>query len=137
MLTSIKTIKNNVTSRTVLLGLAVVTLPLSACAGVGANYQPIIDGPITANYSQDISECRAVAQRRGYINGEVKNDALIGAVLGGLIGLTDSGNDSENFIAGALVGGVFGGGGAALNARDERKDIVRNCMSGRGHRVVG
>lgn len=128
-------IKNN--RRPVLLVMTVALLPLSACAGVGANYQPIIDGPMAASYHHDIDACRSVAKQRNYINKDVKNDALIGSVLGGLLGLTESGDDGNNLIAGALIGGVLGGAGTAFNARDERKDIVRNCMAGRGHRVVG
>jgi len=124
-------------SRPALLALTAVTLLLSACAGVGANYQPIIDGPMAASYHTDIDACRSVAKKRNYVNNDVKNDALIGAVLGGLLGLTESGDDGANLIAGALVGGAIGGGSSSFNARDERKDIVRNCMVGRGHRVVG
>lgn len=131
------TLKTVSFSRPVFVLCAALTLPLSACAGVGANYQPIIDGPITANYHADIDACRAVAKQRNYVNNDVKNDALIGAVLGGLLGLTESGDDGENLIAGAIVGGAIGGVGSSFDARDERKDIVRNCMAGRGHRVVG
>ena len=116
---------------------AVLILPLSACAGVGADYRPIIDGPVNASYAADLNDCRAVAQQRKYVNADTQNDALLGAVVGGLLGLTESGDDGENFVAGALIGGAAGGLGSAYEARDERKDIVRNCMAGRGHRVVG
>lgn len=131
------TIKTSLPARPALVLCAALALPLSACAGVGANYQPIIDGPITAAYNQDIQDCRALAQQRKYVNNDTKNDALIGAVIGGLLGLTESGDDGENFVAGALVGGALGGASTAFDARDERKDIVRHCMAGRGHRVVG
>lgn len=118
-----------------LSGLAAIGL--SACAGSGANYQPIIDGPLSANYAADLGDCRAVAKQREYVNADTKNDALLGGLVGGLLGLTETGNDTENFIAGALVGGVIGGAGTAYDAHGERKDIVRNCMAGRGYNVVG
>ena len=130
-------IKQKPISRFGLMALAAISLPLTACAGVGANYKPIVDGPMGANYTADLDACRSIGQQRKYVNNDTKNDAFLGAILGGLLGLTESGDDAENFVAGALVGGVLGGAGAAYDARDERKDIVRNCMAGRGHRVVG
>ena len=126
----------NTQARNIVLA-ASLALPLSACAGVGANYQPIVDGPVNAKYTSDLDQCRQVAQQRDYVNGEVKNDAFLGAALGGLLGLTERGDDGENFLAGALIGGALGAAGTAYDARDERKHIVRNCMAGRGHRVVG
>ncbi|WP_371397073.1 glycine zipper family protein [Fretibacter rubidus] len=116
---------------------ATAAFGLSACAGSGANYNPIIDGPIGATYSADLQGCQALAKQRNYINADTKNDALIGAALGGIIGLFEPGDDAENALAGALVGGAIGGAGTAFEARGERKDIVRNCMAGRGHNVVG
>ena len=131
------TVNTSNVRRAALLGLLAITLPLTACAGVGANYKPIVDGPIGANYSADLGDCRGVAKQRNYVNNDTKNDAFLGAIVGGLLGLTESGNDAENLVAGALVGGALGGAGSAYDARDERKDIVRNCMAGRGHNVVG
>lgn len=116
---------------------AVVALGLTACAGSGANYQPIVDGPVGANYSADLSDCQTLATQRKYVNADTKNDALIGAGIGGVLGLLEKGDDLENAAAGALVGGLLGGGSTAYEARGQRKDIVRNCMSGRGYRVVG
>ena len=44
------------------LGLA--TLSLAACANTGAAYTPIVDGPRGAKYTQDIAECRHLAEER-------------------------------------------------------------------------
>ena len=125
-------------SRAALLALTATTLLLCACAGGGAAYQPIIDGPLGANYTADIAGCRQVAERRSYNNSDTRTGALIGAGLFGLSALGDEhDNDAGDVIGGALVGGFLGGGVSAFKTRSERKDIVRNCMVGRGHRVVG
>lgn len=118
-----------------IVGLAAISL--TACAGGGAAYQPIVDGPIDAAFQQDVSECQALAEQRGYNNSDVKTGAAAGAALGGVVGLLQPGKDAGNLLAGALVGSAYGGGGAALGTRAERKNIVKRCMIGRGHRVIG
>lgn len=126
-------------NRPSLLPIALISaLSLTACAGGGAAYRPITDGPQDAQYAGDLQDCRAVAETRNYMNSDTRTSAAIGAGLGGLVGLIDAENaDVEDFIGGAIVGALFGGGEGALNTRSERKQIVMNCMAGRGHRVVG
>lgn len=120
------------------IALGVGALTLSACASGGAAYRPIVDGPTDGTYMADLSDCRGVAEKREYVNSDTKTGAAIGAGLGGLIGLADADDANvEDFIGGAIVGALFGGGEAALETRDQRKSIVMNCMAGRGHRVVG
>ncbi len=120
------------------LALIGAALPLSACASGGAAYRPIVDGPMNAQYSADLGQCRQVAESRDYLNSDTRTSALIGAGLGGLIGLADADDANvEDFIGGAIIGALFGGGERALETRQERKSIVLNCMTGRGHRVVG
>lgn len=79
-------------SRSVLLALTAVTLLLTACAGGGAAYQPIIDGPLSANYTADIAGCRQVAESRSYNNSDTRTGALIGA---GLLGLSALGDEHD------------------------------------------
>ena len=121
-----------------LMALSVATVSLSACASGGAAYRPIVDGPQDAAYTSDLGECRQVAESRDYLNSDTRTSAAIGAGIGGLIGLADSDNaDFGDFVGGAIVGALLGGGDRALETRQERKEIVLNCMAGRGHRVVG
>lgn len=123
-----------------LVGLGALVLTLPACAtNSGATYTPIVDGPRTASFQSDLSDCQSVARQRNYINGDTQNDAMLGAAAGALIGgiEADSGDTLEGILAGAVIGGLFGGAESAYDARGERRDIVINCMAGRGHRVVG
>lgn len=120
-----------------MLGMTLAVLPLSACAGGGAAYQPIIDGPQNAKFQQDIAQCQALAEQLSYNNSDVKTGAAAGAAVGAVAGLLRRGNSNSDPLIGAAVGGAYGGGGAALVTRAERKNIVKRCMSGRGHRVLG
>lgn len=118
-----------------IIATVVATTTLCACANTGADYSPIIDGPTNITYSQDLADCRALAKQRSYTNGDVKSDALLGAGVGALAGGIDDGVDGA--IGGLILGGLLGGGGRAWETQEERKAIVINCLSQRGHRVVG
>ena len=112
------------------------SLFVTACAGSGAGYQPIVDGNTSANYKTDLASCQSLAEERSYFNADTKNDAMIGAALGAVLGLLDEG-DSGAAVGGAIAGGLAGAGSSAYKARDERRLIVIDCMKGRGHAVVG
>ena len=108
---------------------------ITGCASTGAEYSPVIDGPTGPSYQADLQDCRQLAETRDYDNGDVRSSAAVGAGVGSLIGLIDGG--LTEVAAGAVIGGLVGGGGEALETRDDRKEIVKNCLSGRGHNVVG
>ncbi len=114
---------------------AFAVLGLSACSNTGADYRPIVDGAQDTAYNSDLSACAEVADQRSYLNGDVQNGALLGTGLGAVVGGLTEG------LGGALVGGVLGAavgaGSQAWDTQDERKEIVKNCMKGRGHNVVG
>lgn len=118
-----------------LLSLGVTVVVLNGCSNTGADYRPIVDGGDGVAYESDLNECAAVADQRGYLNGDVQNAALLGTGLGAIVGGLSDG------WGGALVGGVIGAAGGAgaeaWDTQDERKQIVKNCMKGRGHNVVG
>lgn len=119
------------------LGVAMAGLiTATGCASGGAAYQPIVDGPTGPAYQADLADCQQVAEQRQYDNSDTRTSATIGAGLGGIIGLAEDGDIGEAAV-GAVVGGLFGGGAGALETREERAEIVKNCMAGRGHRVVG
>jgi outer membrane lipoprotein SlyB len=118
------------------LSLIGVGVALTGCANTGAAYQPILDGPQTAAYQNDLVECQALAREHSLINQNTKSDVLVGALIGGALGALDDGGVG-NAIGGAAVGGAAGAASGAYDARDKRSQIVVNCLKGRGHRVVG
>lgn len=110
-------------------------LTLTACAGTAGRYEPVVDGPKNAQYVADLQGCQQVAQTRKYINADTKTEAAMTAGLAAVVGALDDG--MEGAIGGAVVGGLIGGGQRAWETREERKDIVVECMQQRGHAAVG
>lgn len=109
-------------------------LLLSACANSGANYTPILDGAPSPAYQSDLASCQTLARNQKQFDQETAGAAVLGAGVGGLLGELDSDGDAlGGAIAGALAGVVSG----AVNASERREAIVRHCLSGRGHAVVG
>lgn len=118
--------------------LLVAASVLAACANTGAAYRPIVDGPRAAGFEVDLSECQDLARERKLMNGDTKTQAAMGAVLGALVGLADDDvSDTEGVIGGAIAGAAAGSVSGSVDAQGERKDIVIQCMRGRGHKVVG
>ena len=124
--------------------LILASFTVGACAGSGAEYRPIVDGPKGVGFSSDLSACQQVATERSYANADVKSDAAAGAAIGGLVtGLVvgleegDVGAGIAGAVIGAALGGATAGGERAWKTQGERKNIVIACMQGRGHNVVG
>ncbi|KAA0448654.1 MAG: glycine zipper family protein [Candidatus Thioglobus sp.] len=126
------------------LFLVIVPLLLFGCqsapplgtpgTGDGSNYTPVIDGAKNESYYKNLRECRKLAYevQRQQETGAAK-DALIGALIGAAIGASE---DKEAAAGGALAGGIIGGSAQMQEARNSGKEIVRNCMRGRGYNVL-
>jgi len=108
---------------------------LTGCGSTASSYQPLVDGQKAGSYDQDLAVCASLAEQRGYLNDDVKSEALLGAGVGALVGVLEDGGSGA--LAGAVVGGATGAGSRAWETRDEQKKIVIQCMRGRGHNVVG
>jgi len=111
----------------------------AACSESGAEYVPIVDQPSVA-FASDLESCQALARTAPLVDGQSKTNAAIGGVVGGLAaGLDDDldGDSTENAIAGAVIGAATGLAGGAVENHEGRADIVKECLLGRGHRVVG
>jgi outer membrane lipoprotein SlyB len=114
--------------------IGIISINLTGCGHSAGKYEPITDGEKNLSYYDDLGQCQKVAEQRSYLNDDVKSSALAGAAIGGLLGVADSGGDA---LAGAVVGAVAGAAGESWETREDRKDIVTECMKGRGHKVVG
>lgn len=114
--------------------LFLTTILLWGCGHTAARYRPIVDGPMDQKYSADLADCQALAEKRSYMNDDVKTKALLGSGIGGVTGVLSDG--LEGAIVGAAAGAAIGAGSQAWVTRDERRNIVCECMRLRGHRVV-
>jgi outer membrane lipoprotein SlyB len=112
----------------------IAALALVGCANTGANFNPIIDSNNRDKVESDLQDCRQYANQ---VAGAA-DKAIVGAIAGALIGaafnaaLGGNGYGNEAAAFGALSGGLEGAGSGA---RDQQS-IIRNCMNGRGHRVL-
>lgn len=113
--------------------LTAMVLTTTACTQ--RVYQPMLDGPVTATYQRDLTECRQLAATKAQSN----DGRTGGAIVGGLVGAVDSddGDEVGGLIAGAVIGGLLGSAEDKSEIKTERDKIVFNCLRGRGHRVVG
>jgi len=116
-----------------------LAVSLAACGQSGAGYRPLVDGPLGYTYEADLSQCRQLAETHALMNEDTQTAALGGAAIGGVMGALEADGDdvAASAAVGALAGGVIGAGEGAMEAQGKRKQIVFNCMAGRGHRVVG
>lgn len=113
------------------------SLLFAGCASLPTT--PIIDAPPSAQLDADMYDCQAYANsyvaNQAPVNNAIIASALTGAAIGGIEDAWDGA------IIGAALGGLFGlvqGKAEHANATSyERDHIVRRCLSGRGHRVIG
>ena len=105
------------------------TLALAGCA---AHPEPIIDtkGVNMAQYEQDLEECNEFKEPIKTEVGAAKG-AAAGAAVGGATGAV-TGNAAEGAGVGAIAGAARS---AQLNER-EKAEVVKNCLRGRGYRVL-
>lgn len=110
-----------------------LTTFLGACADMGADVDPILDGAPTAQFQSDLTSCRSLARSQSQLDHETMAAAAIGAGVGGLLGEAEDAGDALGWV---MVGALTGAAVGASEASDTREDIVLNCLRGRGHAVV-
>ncbi len=114
-----------------------IFLTVSGCAG----YRPIVDmqGVDGSQYETDLAQCQKYAEQIS-----PGKSAAIGAVavaagaaiLGGVAALVFDLDVGDVMGDAAILGGTLGAmEGAAAGGRSQ-VDIIKNCMSGRGYRVL-
>lgn len=110
-------------------------LLLGGCQTDRALGAPIVDmkGVSRAQYEADLVECRQYADEvevRARAAGGAAAGAAVGAVIGAVVG------DSGTAQRGAGVGAVSGGARGTVSGLRERQRVVKNCLSGRGYKVL-
>jgi hypothetical protein len=109
-------------------------LTLSACADIGASYQPILDDAPNASFQSDLQACQSLARGQHQLDQQTMGSAAAGGLLGAAIAAHDKGGTAvEGLVGGALIGLV----GGVSKSKDKREAIVVDCMKGRSHRVAG
>jgi hypothetical protein len=116
-----------------------VMLSLSACAG--SDYRPVVDmqGHTNVAYKSDVAACQREA-RSVRSNGNIAEDAAIGAVGGaavGAVGGAIGGAPGIGAGVGALAGLVGVGGYKEAQTENREERIVKNCMRARGYKIFG
>lgn len=108
-------------------------LVLASCRAT--DDRPIVDmqGVNLTQYNADLAECRAYADEVE-AGREVVQGAVAGAVVGGAIGAAVGNSNTAQRGAGA--GAVAGAARGAGDSVRERERVVRNCLLGRGYRVL-
>jgi len=103
---------------------------------------PVIDPASIKNedkYYRDNAECKAIAKSGKGGAGNVAKDTVIGAGVGAgtgaLLGVI-GGKAGKKAGIGAVVGGVAGGGMSVYKNNKKYDEIYKNCMRGRGYKVL-
>lgn len=97
--------------------------------------EPIVDmqGISIAAYQADLMQCRYYADQVE-LGKQVAVGAATGAVIGGAVGASVGNSDTAKRTAG--VGAASGTLSGVRGAVRERQGVIRNCLSGRGYRVL-
>lgn len=113
-------------------------LVLSSCTS-NPQTQPtggvIIDtkGLDMSTYYQDLHECRNFAAQVN-VGGQVVEKTISGALIGGAVGAIAGDSDAAKRAAG--VGGLLGAVKGSGQASQEKQRVLKNCLKGRGYRVL-
>ncbi len=95
----------------------------------------IIDnkGVDMATYHQDLHKCRNfVAQVN--TGGTVVKKTITGGLIGGAVGAITGDSDTAKRAAG--VGGLLGAVKGSSQVSSEKQKVLKNCLTGRGYRVL-
>jgi outer membrane lipoprotein SlyB len=111
-----------------------LVLLLGACRSM-TNYEPIIDsqGVDMSAYAEDLQQCREYGEQV-QVGQSAGRGAAGGAVMGGVFGAIFGNGATAARTAG--MGGVGGGASGAARGYGERREVIRNCLIGRGYRVL-
>ena len=102
--------------------------------GCAAHPDPIIDtkGVDPQRLAQDWEECEAYTEEIVMAAG-VGKGAAVGAAVGAATGAV---SDRRDVGEAAGIGAIYGGTRSGLDADREKQKVFKNCMRGRGYRVL-
>jgi hypothetical protein len=86
-------------------------------------------------YEQDLAECADYADEVN-VASKTAGGAAAGAAVGAAVGVIWDGYRGNSPERGAATGAVVGGAGGAGSGLNERSQVVKNCLRGRGYRVL-
>ena len=114
-----------------LLLMLPVMLSISACTTTD---EIIIDERHTnmALYDRDLAECESYAEQVPVAE-KAARGAGSGAVVGGAIGGVSDRHDAGE---GAAIGAITGSAAGINQGQREKVRVVKNCLRGRGYRVL-
>ena len=118
-----------------LASAVIATLLLAGCSS-----DPIVDmkGVDEARYEADLAECREYANQVG-VGGNAAGGAVAGGAAGAAVGAAVgavTGNPGRGAAVGAAGGGTSGAVGGTARGAAKKERVVRNCLRGRGYRVL-
>ncbi len=109
-------------------------MAMAVLAGCAAHPDPIIDtkGVDPDMLAQDWDECEAFTHEIDIATGVAK-----GAALGTAVGAATGAVSNRREVGEAAgLGGIYGGTRSGLEADREKQKVFKNCMRGRGYRVL-
>ena len=109
---------------------------LSACSSFLDPSGAIVDmkGVDYEQYEADLASCERFADEVPF-GKHVGVGAATGAVVGGATGAI-SGANKQGTARSAGVGAVYGGTKGGIGAAMEKRQVLRECLRGRGYRVL-
>lgn len=112
--------------------IALIAVLMSGCA----SYKPVVDmkGVSQSVYDEDLKDCQALAKERDPA-AQAAGGAIAGALFGALLGVAVGGSSSYAGY-GAGIGAVQGAGLGVAHGAGSQVGIIKNCMAGRGYRVL-
>lgn len=110
----------------------ILTVSVLLLAGCAANPSPIVDtkGVDPEVYARDRAECEEYTKEISVAEGTAKGTA-VGAAVGAAAGAING-----EAGRGAGFGGLYGGVRSGLEADRDQQQVWKNCMRGRGYRVL-
>ena len=116
--------------RIISLALFAIALGLAGCA-----YRPIVDPQRSdmSRYESDLAQCRQIAEQAPGPGTGAAVGAAVGYGIGQVLARTTGARNPNYGARGAAVLGAAGGAG---RGEREQRQVIRNCMTGRGHAVL-